>query len=357
MRSAPLVALTLLASLAGQARAQEAPLVPTATRGRPALPPTERSTETVGHPDTVELDDDELDDDEPRPERDLVARIGDALREDARQSGRVRWDPSWPRYRADELVLTLGLGLVIAMAEFLPTRSDPNWSIASDLDVAVQGALGLADPQARAGVALASDLLVTTLILWPLAVDSLLYAGVGEGAWDVAWQLSLISLEVFAINHALNIAIKLLSRRERPIGVHCRERPGYASDPHCQDPPPAESFWSGHVSNAFAGAALVCLHHDVLDLFGDAGADGAACGTALAMASATGLFRIMSDRHWVTDVLTGAVVGSLIGVLVPWLLHYQGGARPALRGTSAPPIALAPMLDQNTLGMSAFGLW
>jgi len=294
---------------------------------------------------------------------DIVVSLGDAV-EDLGESmsrpaerARIRWDPSWPRYRFDELVLTLGMGIVMALAEFLPTRSEANWSSASDLDLAVQQGLGLDSSGAREAAEIVSDVLVSALVVWPILVDPILYTGAGEGAWDVAWQLSLISLEVFAINHALNIGLKLLSRRERPIGYYCANRPGYDNDPVCADPPPAESFWSGHVSNAFAGAALVCLHHDVLDLFGDEGTDGAMCGSALALAATTGLLRIMSDRHWVTDVMTGALVGSAIGILVPWLLHYQGGGRPPLSGTSAPPIALAPMVGDETYGVSAFGLW
>ncbi|MCZ7686200.1 MAG: phosphatase PAP2 family protein [Sandaracinaceae bacterium] len=288
----------------------------------------------------------------------VVHDIGEAMQREAPERARIRWSPSWPRYRFDELVLTLGMGLVIALAEFLPTRSEPNWSGVTILDRGAQDALGLADHHAREGVEIASDVLVSTLVIWPLLVDSLLYAGVGEGAWDVAWQLSLISLEVFA---------------DQPRAQHHPEAPEPARAPHqhllprgagvrrrslVRRSPPAESFWSGHVSNAFAGAALVCLHHDVLDLFGDAGTDGAICGAALAAATTTGLFRIMSDRHWITDTLTGALVGSLVGVLVPWLLHYQGGARPPLRGSSPPVMVfVTPTADESTLGLSASGFW
>ena len=287
---------------------------------------------------------------------DVIGDLGATLGRENRPHGRIRWDPTWPRYRFDELVVTLGMGLVIGLEELLPTRGDPNWSVITDLDRDVAAAMGVNSIVARDTLEEISDALVAGLFIWPLAVDSLLYAGLGEGAWDVAWQLSLISLEVFSINHALTVMVRLLTRREGPLGRFCREEPGYDADPICADQPPAESFWSGHVSNAFAGAALVCLHHDVLDLYGDEATDMLACGTALAAAATTGLFRIMSDYHWVTDVLTGAVVGSLTGILIPWLLHYQGGAHPPLRGSEAPTITFMPMMGQDYLGLSAIGL-
>lgn len=286
-----------------------------------------------------------------------IGNLGQTLRPGASSHPRIRWDPRWPRYNFDELVLTLGVGLVIGLEEALPTRTDPNWQAVTDLDLEVASALGLRSASARDTLEELSDGIAGALFVWPVLFDSLLYAGLGEGAWDVAWQLSLISLEVFAINHALTVMVRLLTRRERPLGRFCRQESGYDADPVCADPPPAESFWSAHTSNAFAGAALVCMHHDVLDLFGDEAADGLACGTALAAAATTGLFRIMSDHQWVTDVMTGAVVGSLSGILIPWLLHFQGGARPPLRGSDAPPIALTPMVGPGTVGVSGFGLW
>ncbi len=300
---------------------------------------------------------------EERPREDVARAVGNALglADEMRANAahpRLRWHPTWPRYRFDELVLTLGMGLIIGLAEFLPTRSEANWAGVTRFDTTVQDALGLDDPEERELAERFSDVFVSALIIWPTLIDSILYAGAGENAWDVAWQLSLISLEAFAINHALNITIKLLSRRSRPINVYCSERPEYAAaDPACADPPPAESFWSGHVSNAFTGAALVCLHHDMLDLYGHDAADGTACGGALALAVTTALLRVMSDRHWLTDVLVGSALGSLVGALVPWLLHYRGGARPFLRGMEVPPIVFMPMFDENTVGMSTAGLF
>lgn len=332
---------------------------PTDGDGADAGADERRSDDDEARSDDGESEDDELVEDGEDVVDSLGEVIGDlgaTLGRENRPHGRIRWDPTWPRYRFDELVVTLGMGLVIGLEELLPTRSDPNWSVITDFDREVAIAMGLNSAVARDALEEISDALVAGLLLWPLAVDSLLYAGLGEGAWDVAWQLSLISLEVFSINHALNVMVRLLTRREAPLGRFCREEPGYDADPICMDQPSAQSFWSAHVSTAFAGAALVCLHHDVLDLYGDPATDMLACGTALAFAATTGVFRIMSDSHWVTDVLTGAVVGSLAGILIPWLLHYQGGAHPPLRGSEAPTITFMPMMGQDYLGLMAIGL-
>lgn len=287
---------------------------------------------------------------------DAIGGLGDALGPDAQPHARIQWDPAWPRYRFDELVVTLGMGLVILLEELLPTRTDANWRGVTDFDLATASGLGLPTAFARDAVEEVSDALAVGLFIWPVVFDSLVYAGLGEGAWDVAWQLSLISLEVFSINQALNVFVRLLSRRERPLHRFCENDPASYDDPICDRLPAAESFWSPHVSNAFAGATLVCLHHDVLDLFGDEATDGLACASALAAAGATGVLRIMSDSQWVTDVLAGAVVGSALGLIVPWLLHYQGGARPPFSGEDHPTITFLPMIGDGVLGVSALGL-
>src|SRR5262249_22614926 len=46
----------------------------------------------------------------------------------------------------------------------------------------------------------------------------------------------------------------------------------------------------------------------------------------------TGYLRMAADRHFFTDVLTGAVVGSAIGFAVPSLLHKGDAAGPDARG-------------------------
>jgi membrane-associated phospholipid phosphatase len=44
-----------------------------------------------------------------------------------------------------------------------------------------------------------------------------------------------------------------------------------------------------------------------------------ALGLPLALLS--GYLRIAADRHYVSDVLVGAALGSAFGALTPWLMH------------------------------------
>jgi membrane-associated phospholipid phosphatase len=52
------------------------------------------------------------------------------------------------------------------------------------------------------------------------------------------------------------------------------------------------------------------------------------------MAALTGYLRIAADKHYFTDVLVGAIVGSAIGVAVPYFAH-----RPSTDAPDGPPAA------------------
>jgi len=68
-----------------------------------------------------------------------------------------------------------------------------------------------------------------------------------------------------------------------------------------------QAFPSGHTSQAFTGATLF-FHH-----YKDENPWIASSGFLLA--SATGAFRVLNNRHWVSDVFFGAGLGILVGNL------------------------------------------
>ncbi len=269
---------------------------------------------------------------------------------------RIEWRETWPRYSFDELVLTAGLGLLLVAALALPTAAfEPNWRGGILFDDPVREGLRLRSFDQRNSSAIASEVMQFVLIGFPFVVDALATAGIGEGSWDLALQMGLISVEAYVVSLVFWRITSLLARRERPLTALCEA--GDTSR-HCDDPNlrATESFFSNQTTNAFTGAGLTCLHHTAMPLWDDEAADATACVSALTVAAMVGLLRVMSDFEYLTDVLAGAVVGLASGWLLPYLLHYQGGARPELR----PPVSMvpAPLIGPNdTYGLQVVGIF
>ncbi len=300
---------------------------------------------------------------------DVVASLGSAIGEPGLRSGveatrashhRLAWREEWPHYAFDEAVLSVGLGVLLLAAELLPTATTrPNWTDVNALDGAAHDGLRLNLSDQRESARIAGDVLMWVDIGFPFVIDALFATGIGDGSWDTAAQMGLISLEAYVISLVVWRVTSLLARRERPVTHDCAHPS--ASDPvrnpsavECSNPQPTQSFFSNTAVNAFTGAALTCLHHTTMPVFGDEGADATACVGALTLASVAGLLRVMSNLEYLTDVVTGAVVGLLSGWLLPWLLHYQGGARPELRpAIAAVPV---PMIGAgDTFGLDVVG--
>jgi membrane-associated phospholipid phosphatase len=122
----------------------------------------------------------------------------------------------------------------------------------------------------------------------------------------------LLVLESGALSMAATQATKYLFRRERPWA-------------HAEDPSGGErlgsrdsvlSFASGHASLAFAFAVST---GSLASLRGDDGKEWV-WATGLTFAAATSYLRIAADRHYLTDVLAGAAIGTTLGWVVPRLI-------------------------------------
>ena len=251
--------------------------------------------------------------------------------------------PEWRDEFADfRPVEGVGTGLLLGGSALntwlLETPDEPNWTGPILLDAPIRRTLRAQSPGTRRGFETASDVLLWTLVGYPFAVDSgVVSAGVyGDGT--LAFQTAAAGAESMAVATFATTLTKHLVARQRPPRPGCGpdgEGPLYCSEQR------NESFPSGHTSLAFTGASLICAVHDEIDLYGGELGDRFACWGALGAATATGVFRIVSDNHYFSDVAIGAVVGFLSGYLVPKLLHFGFGEsspnRPASRRGSLRP--------------------
>ena len=75
---------------------------------------------------------------------------------------------------------------------------------------------------------------------------------------------------------------------------------------------------------------------------------GLTCALGFGLAALTGSFRIMGDMHYITDVLTGAVVGTAVGLGLP-LLRMRGRAEVP----TGPTVRIVP----QGLGLGLVGMF
>lgn len=155
-----------------------------------------------------------------------------------------------------------------------------------------------------------SFLVLPTLSLSALAVPAL---STSEPD-DHAYQNVAIAVEVLAVDLALTLAVKRWVARRRPAFYYRRTH----DTEYAHDSPEANvSFFSGDTSAAFATASAAAT------ISFQRGYRSAPYVTAAgaSFALATGLLRMSADVHWASDVLTGALVGTGLGLALPLLLH------------------------------------
>jgi membrane-associated phospholipid phosphatase len=178
----------------------------------------------------------------------------------------------------------------------------------------------------------------------PLAIEPLLVFGLDalsarrdQAPPRAAWVDALLISEATSIALAMNQTVKFIVGRERPF-VHALPEADKPLTAHPSDN--NVSFYSGHATLAFAmavsGGTVASMRRYRLAPW--------IWGGGLALAAATAYLRIAADRHYFSDVTTGAALGSLTGFAVPYLFHNPqrlivapapvdgGGAALALRG-------------------------
>lgn len=235
---------------------------------------------------------------------------------------RLRW--SWRHWGTLDYAITGALVasyLTIELAAGPPDEA--RWRGGILFDGAVRRALIKKSRKGRDAWNSASD--VFALIPQGMMLVDSLFVPLLSDDWnfEVAWQLTVIAAQSEAIAGLFARSGHYGIARERPDVVPCRRDPDYSYG--CFRGSTA-SFPGGHVASAFVGAGVVCAAHLRLPLYGGGFWDPAACVANTAVAAAAGYARMAAGRHYISDTLVGAALGASAGFLLPWFVHYRGGA-------------------------------
>jgi membrane-associated phospholipid phosphatase len=238
----------------------------------------------------------------------------------------------WSRFSTTDYVITGAGGALTLAAAIIKPVSKPAISGGILFDDNLRNALRPQGIQTRYIFRDASDVGLSLTVTWPFFVDSLVTAWWYRGSREVGQETALIDLETLALSGAVQGMTNVLVGRERPYGRDCGSPSLPDSALDCQGSTRYRSFFSGHATFGFAGAALICVHHFKNELLGSPW-DALSCAGGYAVAATTSTFRIVSDVHYASDAIAGALVGTLIGYGVP-LLHYRGGSGGGARAGS-----------------------
>jgi membrane-associated phospholipid phosphatase len=242
---------------------------------------------------------------------------------------RVEWSPDWPRVRLVEVldVIALTLASYEIDAQWPPPHSG-SWRGGILFDGAVRDALRGRTYDAQSTAASLSDTLYKAGVIAPYVVD-VYFVGLGihQNA-DVAIQMLLIDMQSLGAAGVVSLAAEHAVGRARPYFEDCgadnvvRDASGRPLFNTCGTGIDFQSFYSGHAAATATMAGLTCAHHQHLPLYGGGLADLAPCLVMIGTSLTTGVARVVADRHWASDVVTGWGVGALAGYVLPSVLHY-----------------------------------
>jgi membrane-associated phospholipid phosphatase len=244
-----------------------------------------------------------------------------------------------------DLVITGSAAALWATSEILKSTLAPaacRWCTPPGFDVAARDALRWDEGRGTADVLS----YVSALGLAPLAVfglDALAAHDAGDAGGF--WVDALVIAEATALAMALNQTVKFLVARERPfVNALPEAERRLTAMPADND----LSFYSGHTAFPFALAVAAGTVAEQREYR----LAPAVWASGLTLAAVSGYLRIAADKHYLSDVLTGALLGGAVGVAVPLLLHprREAGDSPRVASLSATPLQGGAMV-----GVS--GMW
>lgn len=159
----------------------------------------------------------------------------------------------------------------------------------------------------------ASDFLAGGVVLAPFAV-SLLDAALTGGPIPLSRvaEDSIVAAQSIGATLLLTTGAKQIFRRPRPLAYNEEfdKEARFDGDARL-------SFPSGHASVSFAAAST--LSYTLFERHGMKPWTVAVSGAAYSAAAGVAGLRVAAGKHFVTDVLAGAALGTAVGLAIPWL--------------------------------------
>ncbi|GBD88178.1 PAP2 superfamily protein [bacterium BMS3Abin03] len=209
--------------------------------------------------------------------------------------------------------IIFGSGLIIAGIAF-PTNDDIHPLTVSEISELRREGINKFDRGATynwlPSAGRASNVLLVTSLLSPglLAISS-------EIRSDFTPVLTMY-LETLMFSEALPFLLKGLTRRIRPFAYN-----GDAPLEVKQTKGVKRSYFSGHATAAFAMAVFVSTVYS--DYYPNSGWKPFVWAGSLALAATVGVLRYSAGLHFPTDIITGALVGSAVGYLIPFVHRVE----------------------------------
>jgi membrane-associated phospholipid phosphatase len=266
----------------------------------------------------------------------LAAVLATAHDARAADPDRVEWSETWHRVRLAETLDAVALGLgSLTIEETWSAPKRPYWTGGILFDDWARRTFVSESPGVQNAAAVYSDNMMLASMIAPFVIDDYIVTlGIRENA-DVAGQMFMINLQSLAFTGFLSLLAEHAVARQRPYVASCgadghvRNQEGQLLLNSCSGPADNQSFYSGHSAITATMAGLTCVHHEHLPLYGGGARDLAPCLLMITASVTTGIARLMADKHWASDVLTGWTIGTFSGYVLPSVLHYGfGSGRP-----------------------------
>ncbi|MEO8840387.1 MAG: phosphatase PAP2 family protein [Kofleriaceae bacterium] len=236
-------------------------------------------------------------------------------------------NPYEPWYRGQyghnrivHLGVTAGLGVAFLLSETVLKPSlaatDCRWCSPPAFDASVRNALVWGDP-GRANLFSTLD----AYVLAPVVGFGLLIAADYDASWARLIDDTLPVAETIAISETITQIIKFSVARQRPYAHFGTTTPGLDDN---------TSFLSGHSVLGFsitASAGLICHWRGYWT-------EPYVWATGIALSLSTEYFRIGADKHYLSDVVAGGLLGIASGLLVPRLMRRDIKIVPVANGAA-----------------------